>query len=310
VALADGMWRSGEFVAPDGRPDAGLVRAWARSFQSWRNSGLEVAGRPAIDVLGVVSRDSDEEDRVVVRVRLRILCKPLNRRALSRYHVHIDERWTFGQSHGRLVLLAVGGDPLAGPILSAPLVPNPIADTERLRQESLAELAMAQTDGDDVALTDLISADDPPAFALLDLSVVDSRFQPALIAAGIAHLIEAWEEAVTGSEAPLEKMADVDAREALLRPGGGARLVVRDPVLKSWDPTRLCLAQHPPAIEVTLDIDAVRYVVRDDGFAIAGNQADPQSMDLRWTLELTDSKQAPWRLAASKSPAAAIPGWP
>jgi hypothetical protein len=161
-----------------------------------------------------------------------------------------------------------------------------------------------------IVLADLVSADDPPAFALLDLSVVDSRFLPALIAAGLVHLLEAWEDAVTGSEEPFERMASIDARQALLRPGPGRRLIVRDAVLKSWEATRLHLAQHPPAIEVTLDDEAVRCVVRDDGIAVAGNQTGPRRMALMWILELTDSAQAPWRLATANSPAAAIPGWP
>jgi hypothetical protein len=76
VMLADGTWRAGAFLAPDGRPDAGLVRAWARMWQSRLGNGLEAVDKPAIDILGVVNRDSDEEDRVVVRVRLRIYCRP------------------------------------------------------------------------------------------------------------------------------------------------------------------------------------------------------------------------------------------
>jgi hypothetical protein len=309
VALADGIWRTGTSVDSAGRPDAGLVKAWARSWQSCHGNGLEVVGEPTIDLLSVVNRESEDEDRVVVRVRLRILCKPPNRRALGRYHVHADERWTFGRSHGRLVLVAVGGDPLAGPVLSAPLIPNPIADTERLVEESLAESANGQNVGNDVVLTDLVAEDEPPAFALLDLSLVDTRFLPVLIAAELAHLIEVWEDAVTGSEVPLEEMASADARAALLRPGPGLRLIVRDPVLKSWEPTRLHLAQHPPAIEIALDVEAVRYVVRDDGSVAGGNQTGPHRMALQWNLELTDSTHEPWRLALSNCPAQAVPGW-
>ena len=47
----------------------------------------------------------------------------------------------------------------------------------------------------------------PPAFALLDLSVVDSRFGPPLAAAELAHHLEAWQGAVVGSEAPREELA-------------------------------------------------------------------------------------------------------
>jgi hypothetical protein len=310
VTLAEGLWRAGTFEALDDRPDAGLVRAWARSWQSRLGNGLEAVGQPSIDLLSVVNRDDKEEDHIVARVRLRIHCKHPGVGTLGAHHAHVDERWTFGRSGSRWRLLSIGGDPLAGPLLTAPLIPTPSSDTARLREESLAELADAQKVGDDVALSDLVSADEPPAFALLDLSVVDSRFGPALIAAELAHLLEAWEGAVIGSEAPLDELASVHAREALLRPRPGTRLVMRDAVLKSWEATRLDLARHPAAIEVTLDVEAVRYVVTGNGSHVAGNRTDARRMALTWTLELTDSARAPWRLAASNNPAEAIPGWP
>jgi hypothetical protein len=310
VALGNGLWHTGAFGTMDGHPDAGLVRAWARSWQSRLGTGLEAVGQPSIDLLRVVNRDDEEEDRVVVRVRQRIHCKYPRVGAIGPHHVHADERWTFGRSGGRWALLSIGGDPLAGPLLTASLIPTPSSDTERLREESLAELASAQKVGDDVALSELVSPDEPPAFALLDLSVVDSRFGTPLIAAELAHLLEAWEGAVTGSEGPFEELASDDARAALLRPSGGTRLIVRDAVLKSWEATRLDLSRDPPAIELTLDVEAVRYVVRDNGSHVAGNRTDARGMALTWVLELTLSTRAPWRLATSNNPAEAIAGWP
>ena len=261
---------------------------------------------PRIDLLSVVRRQDDDEDRVVARVRFRITSR-LPARGVRRGRV--DERWTFGWNEGQLELLAVGGDPLAGPILSAPLVPNPAADTERLHAESLAELAFDQQIPDDVELSDLVRSDDPPAFALPDLSVVDSRFQPALIAASIAHIIESWEVASTGSEAPLAAVADAGARDALLRPGPHARLLVRDAVLVSWEPIRLRLVDHPPSVDIALDVRAVRFVVDDQGSRVAGNAGEPHDMALNWVLELTDLPAIPWRLTRSSSPAMAVGGW-
>lgn len=130
----------------------------------------------------------------------------------------------------------------------------------RTREESLAEQAGAQKAGDDAVLADLadlVDAGEPPGFALLDLSLVDSRFLPALIAAALAHLAEAWEAAATGPEGPLVRLARADARAALLRPGPGTRLTVRDAVLMSWEPTRLLRSEKPPTIEVQVDVEAV-----------------------------------------------------
>ncbi len=223
--------------------------------------------------------------------------------------MHLDERWTLGRQGNRWVLLSLGGDPLAGPVLTAPLIPNPSYDTERLREESMAELAGAQRVGDNVALSDLVDADEPPALALLDLSLLDGRFESSLIAGQLAHLLEAWEEEVTGSGHPLEALASVEARRTLLRPRQGTCLVMRDAVLKSWAPTSLELTRKPPAVVVALDVEAVRYVVTDGGAHLAGEEAEPRHMSLTWVLELTGTTQTPWRLASSNNPAEAIPGW-
>jgi hypothetical protein len=310
VALAGDLWRSERIDDLDRRPDSRLIRAWAQSWQSRLGKGLEAVGSPSTDLLRVVNRDDEQEDGVVVRVRLRIHCKQPVVGALGQHHAHADERWTFGRSDGDWFLLSVGGDPLAGPILTAPLIPTPSSDTERMSEKSLVDMATSQKPEDGTHFGDLVSADAPPAFALLDLSVVDSRFLPALIAAELAHLVEAWEAAVTGPEAPLEQLASDDARAALLYPGTSARLVVRDAVLKAWEPTELHLTRHPPTIETTVDVEAVRYVAGDDGTHLAGNMTDPRRIKLTWTLELTESAEVPWRLVSSSDPAAAIAGWP
>ena len=309
VALADSFWRAGGRGALEGCPDAGLIKAWARSRQAWLGTGLKARGKPSIDLLRVVNREDEQEDRVVARVRVHVHCKHPRLGLVATRYVHLDERWTLGRSDSRWVLLSVDGDPLAGPVLTSPLVPTPSDDTERLQEESLAELANTQKVGSDVSLSYLVSVDEPPAVALLDLALVDGRFLPALIAAELAHLLEAWEEAVTGSEAPLEELASAKARAALLRPSARTRLMVHDAVLKSWEPTTLDLARRPPAIELKLDVEAVRYVVGNDGRYRGGNETDPRRMDLRWTLQLTDSARTPWRLAISNNPAGVIPGW-
>ena len=308
VELADGLWRAGELRVLDGRPDADLIRAWAGSRRSRLGDGLK-PGKPSIDLLHVVNRENDEEDRVVIRVRLLVHCRHPRVGLFATRYMRLDERWTLGRNHGRWVLLSMGDDPLSGPVLTAPLIPTPSFDTERLREESLGELADAQKVGDDAALSELVGADERPDLALLDLSLLDGRFLPVLIGAKLAHLLEAWEGAVTGSEAPLEVLASADARDALLRPGPGAHLVMHDAVLTSWKATKLDLQRQPPAVEVTVDVEAVRYVETDDGNERTGNETDSHRMVLNWVLELTDSSLVPWRLATSNNPAEAIAGW-
>lgn len=308
VSVAEGLWRGRTVPELDGRVDAPLIKAWARSRQSWLGSRVRVRGKPAVDLLRVVNRADDTEDRVVARIRVRIrrYRSPLDLLAVR--HVRLDERWTLGRYDGQWALLSVEGDPISGPVLTAPLIPTPAHDTDRLREESFAELGSAQKIPADVSPAELVGADEPPAFALLDLSVVDGRFLPELIADQLAHLVEVWEEAVTGSAAPLEAVADANAVSALLYPAADRRLIIRDAVLKSWEPMRLELSQRPPTIVVNVVVEACRYVVSDDGIRRAGNDDVRREISLTWTLQLTDATDAPWRLVKSSNPAAGMPG--
>jgi hypothetical protein len=80
-------------------------------------------------------------------------------------------------------------------------------------------------------------------------------------------------------------------------------------MLKSWQPIKLDLTREPLSIELTLAVEAVRYVVNDVGRALAGNPTIRQSVPLTWTLELTDSAEIPWRLTTSDVPAKSIASW-
>jgi len=139
--------------------------------------------------------------------------------------------------------------------------------------------------------------------------VVDGRSLPALVAAQLAHLVDAWEEAVTGSPEPLASLTSDAAMAALLRPAAGKRMVIRDATLTSWEPVRLELSERPPMIVVRVEIEAVRYVVSDDGTSRAGNDTEPREIILIWRLELAESVRTPWRLVGTTNPAHGIPGW-
>lgn len=300
VDLADGLWRTGQPGALQGSPFGSIVRAWARSREGWLGPGLSVLGRPSVDVIGVVNRGIEGGDGIVVRVRIRLYCRHPRVPAISLRYVRLDERWTLDRGGGRWNLRSMDGDPLAGPVLTAPLIPNPSFDTDRLMEESLIELANKQKVGDDTALAGLVREDEPPAFALTDLSVVDARFAPTLIAAELARLVETWELAGTGDQGPLQDRTSEGARVALLGSGPRPQAIVRQAVLKSWEPKALLLTRMPPEIELVLTIEAIRYVLASDGAFLGGRE--PRRMELEWTLELTDSATTPWRLAASSNP--------
>jgi hypothetical protein len=257
-------------------------------------------------VLHLVNRHDEDEDRMVLRVRLHIHC---SQPSWGQHNAHCDERWTLGRRGTDWQLLSVSGDPLAGPVLNAPFVTDPSADTERLTEESLAELSMADKISSGVALSELVPPDEPPSIALADLSVVDPRFNPSLLGAALAHLLESWEMAVTGSETPLAERASLESRDALLRPDTNHRLLVRDVALTSWEVIKLQLDRTPPTVDVELRVVAVRYIVAGDSAIRAGSTTEPCPMTLAWTLAYSDSTQVPWRLVTANDPAIAIDGW-
>jgi hypothetical protein len=307
VALAQRVWSDRDDRELDGRSDGALILAWARARQSQLGEVINVKGRPAVELLRVVNRGGEDEDRVIVRVGLRLRCEHANAAPLGGgYTVHLDERWTLGRDEDLWVLRSVDGNPLTEPVLAAPLIPNRASDDERLTEESLAELAQAHRLGTDAALSELVSPDERPNLAMLDLSVLDDRFLPPLVAAELTHLLDAWEIATSGSMSPLSMRASTEATIALLSPTPGLRLIIRDAMLQSWLPTNLKLSLQPPSIELMLTINAVCYCVGDDGSTRMGEPRRPSSVTLRWVLELTDDPQIPWRLATTSDICAAI----
>jgi hypothetical protein len=306
VALADSVWGHTESSKGTVRPDANIVRAWAWSWSSRLGKELSADGTPSVDVLHLINRHDEDEDRVVLRVRLHIHC---SQPTWGQHNAHCDERWTLGRRGPDWQLLSVSGDPLAGPVLHAPFVTDPSADTERLTEESLAELSMADKISSGFALSELVPVEEPPPIALADLSVVDPRFTPSLLGAALTHLLESWEMAVTGSEEPLAERASVESRDALLRPDANHRLFVRDVTLTSWEVIKLQLDRTPPAVDVELQVVAVRYIVAGGSAIRAGNTTEPCPMTLAWTLEFTGSTEVPWRLVSANDPATDIDGF-
>lgn len=70
LAFATAVWTGTDEPILESHADAGVIRAWALSHGS--DTGTHVEGRPRVDLLRVVNRAGDTEDRVSVRVRGRV----------------------------------------------------------------------------------------------------------------------------------------------------------------------------------------------------------------------------------------------
>ena len=310
VGLAEQLWDGPRPSLLADRPDGWLIATWARTKAEVWGRGLCAEERPDVTPLRVVNREGEDEDRVVLRVRLKVRrerSKPQFLGDLTPLEepttVKIDERWTFGRRGETWYLVSVDGDPLAGPVLSAPLIPTPAADDARLTESSLRELGEADAVPGERA-AELVSPSAPPGLALLDLSVVDGRFMPALLGAALSRLVETWETATTGSDAPLRALATPDAVTSLLRPahGGDARrLVLQDAELVRWEMQAFDPAATPPRVVIDVTVRATYHLLDDHGDRLAGSPAARTELRPAWTLELDDDAPAEWRLVASSN---------
>lgn len=295
LKLTETLWQGAPARGLDGRPDSSVIRAWAQ------NSGAIVGGdartgHTRVDILGVVNREDESEDRVVVRVRVHVDRGPTS--APAARHGVMDERWTLVH-HGELWCLAAdAGDPLAASLLSSPLIASPADDRARLRERSLEEMTVDRRHGDP-SPGELIDPEAAPLQQLKDLSVADDRFDPLLIEAAVTHIVEAWEHSSDGSDAPLLAVATGAGVHALSFPTAGTgRRRVRDARLQRWEATRLDVAAEPPQVDVRVRVKAASWT---DGQADAGDDRHPQRFDLVWTLVLDEAthEHPRWRLMHS-----------
>ena len=311
LGLATAVWTGTDEPILERRGDGGMIGAWALSHGS--DTGTHVEGRPRVDLLRVVNRAGEIEDRVSVRVRGRVHQHHAST-PLGPHTVRFDERWTLGRNGEGWELLEFDADPLASELLRAQVIPAEWADQERLGERSLAELAHGDVHSG-FHVSELAGDGAPPYRQLLELSVVDGRFVPLLVQSTLRHLIDAWEQATIADGEALSLRVSPEAYDQLLHPRGGnvpTRLVLRDATLRGWRPTAVEVRPDPARIVIFLRVSAVRYLINTaDGSHLAGSPEYQHEITLHWTLELTESAELPWRLIASTNPAADMPGtWP
>lgn len=308
LATAQRIWRAEADQHRVAAANEAALGAWVRSHGLTPAMHLTSA---TVEVLRIVNRAGENDDRAIVRIRVRIGFDSVLRR-LRLGDLKIDERWTLAR-HGTVWhLIQTHGDPLASELQAAASIPSAWADEQRLRESALTELAASDRTATAVSVGELIQPDRDVAEHLADLATVDARFLPDLLEAELGRLVEAWEEATIGSDAPLLGLATADAQHQLLHIAGlrgELRLILQDAVLKSWAPHGIHRTDRGAQIDVTLTLTAIRYLVDPEtGVLIAGSSAVRHAITVNWTLELTDRPTTPWQLIASDNPAASIPG--
>src|SRR5215207_6697938 len=189
--------------------------------------------------------------------------------------------------------------------LDEAIVASPWSDEQRLEDESLTELAVADALPEGFTTADLAQVEfegDARARAL-DLSVADARFAPDVLEAAARRAVEAWAGAVDGDDAALEKVASEDAVGALLYErdsSGQTRLVVRGPRVKRIRIAAVQLERVPATMTVAVELGGRRYVEdRDTTTVLSGSKDSATTFTETWTLALDGPADAPWRIVTA-----------
>jgi len=317
LATAEGIWRRG---SSNPRKSLGnprnsrrehhgeLIQVWAEGWGRQLGVGLRIVGKPQIDILRVINRGSEDEDRAVLRVRLRIhrdpkasLTQEGDGTLLGQRIVVVEERWTLVRRGDRWALASVDGDPIARAVISAPLIASPDEDEGRVRQVALQELADEEAPHT-VDLGELIDRNAAAPQRLRQLAILDDHFAPELLEATLRRVVEGWEELTYGSQRPLEKVAAGTAVQALMYGGGGrGRHFIRDAELLSWEALDVSTSGTP---ELRLRVE-IKGEISTDGRPTAGG-GRRRKHTLIWTLRLFRAAggDTAWRLVSSSEPSA------
>ncbi len=269
--------------------------------KGWRNV-VDVLDGPDVGYVGLTNRAGDAEDRAVVKLTARLRdvvvdgygdVIPSDEGAVSR----IGEYWTLGKSGGDWKVVSIEQEREGAHHLSDPVVAVPERDDSRIRAEAVMEVASADGVRAD-QVTDLLS----PGFsgtaraAALDLSLVDGRFAPDVLAAAVGEVVDAWTAAIDGPDEPLASRTTRQALEELLYPtvSHRDRLVIRGADVREMTIVGVDVGP-PPEVRLELEVTGIQYVEdRDTTEVLAGSKRRRTKTRQRWTLRLSDDARRPW----------------
>lgn len=289
-----------------------LMVEWRRRLadfdaKGWHNV-VQVTGTPEVQYVGLLNREDESDDRVVVRIGCQIEDwvdqrdgSDLNKTGAASKSRRLDELWTLGKHDGSWRLLSIEQPAEAEHVLADEIVASPWGDTSRMRDQAIVDLAAADKPLPGYSPGDLVSVDyegDAHAQAL-DLSLADPRFAPAVLESAAHRAVSAWADAVDGDDAALLAIASEQAVAELLQTGK-TRLVVRGPRVRALRITSLEAGATPPRMTIAVDLTATRYTEdRDTAAVLSGSAEHETNFTETWTMELSGPDESPWRVAAA-----------
>jgi predicted lipid-binding transport protein (Tim44 family) len=294
-----------------------LLVEWTRRLDDFDRKGwhnrVVVHGKPRVEYMGLVNREGEADDRIVVRIQAQqddyVETKArqvILERGQGTKRVSVTQWWTLAQRHDRWIVVSIESDREGAHHLSDAIVAVPEADDQKLHDEATVELAQADAApvGTKTAeIADLDFDGDARAQAL-DLSLADARFAPDVLEVAVRRAVAGWAEAIDGEDAALDAVAAPEVAQQLLYPGDATRttrLVVRGPQIRAMRIVKLDASQEPARMQVDVDVSGRRYVEnRDTAAVLSGSKDTPASFTEHWTLAIDGPKENPWRIVATR----------
>jgi predicted lipid-binding transport protein (Tim44 family) len=307
-------WSANDIAALEPLVGPDLMVEWRRRLEDFRRKGwhnrCEPTAHPSVEYVGLVNREGEDEDRVVVRIHARLDDYVVDRHGNTIMKAGendpsttLTEWWTLHPPGERWRLLSIESEAEGRHQLDAELIPVPWADG-RVADAALVETAVADALPAGVAVAEIAPAElDPDArAAALDLALADGRFAPDVLEVAARRAVEAWVEAIDGDDGALEALADRGAIDTLLYGGDGSgrtRVVVRGARVARLAIAALDPHATPATMTAVVTLHGVRYVEDRDTAAVLGGRkgADGETVQ-RWTFALDGDGAQPWRLAS------------
>jgi predicted lipid-binding transport protein (Tim44 family) len=279
--------------------------------KGWHNITERLAD-PAVEYLGLVNRVGEAEDRVTVRIEAPIRDytvdasgQKLLRTDDTDEETTLPEYWTLGRhDDGSWFLVSIEQDAEGGHVLDEDVVARPDADTARIHDAAVAEVAVVGHVPDE-KVKDIapLSFEGDARTLALDMANIDGRFDPDVLEAAARRAVAAWAEAVDGDDVSLSLVASKEAIEELLYAGDTSkrtRLGVRGPVLKSLRIGAINAQSTPPTMTVHAELTGRRYREnRDTTIVVDGSKDKETTFTESWTMALDGNDETPWRLVGS-----------
>jgi predicted lipid-binding transport protein (Tim44 family) len=296
-----------------------LMVEWERRLDKFERKGWRnwvTVDRDSVEVhyVGLVNRERDEEDRAVVYISATIDSYVIDRHGNTilkegeqEKTVLLSEYWTLAKRDGRWTVASIEQEGEGEHHLQGRIVATPWSDDERLSDEAVTELAVADGLPDGFKLADLadLDFDGDARAAALDLALADPRFSPQVLEAAARRAVEAWAAAVDGEDAPLEAVATPEAISELLYGadhGRTTRLVVRGPRVKHIQIADLDAGRDPATMTITVELGGRRYTEdRDTAAVLSGSKERTATFTERWTLALDGPGDSPWRIVDARA---------